>query len=74
MEDFPEVAQIAFSIYDTLDDQREYMAGNYIGKAKDTIFELFKLYDIPTEEHLVMYKIIQVIDRERKILINSKNS
>ncbi len=71
-QDLPEIAQISFSIYEVLRDEWDYMGGEYIGKNLFNIFEMFSLYSIPTEEHLLVFKIITCIDNARRKLLRTK--
>lgn len=72
LEDLPELVQTTLSIYNTLSDDWDYMGGNYIGKNLQNLFELFKLYSITEEERLVAYKLLSIIDNERRSLIRAK--
>lgn len=71
--DLPELVQLALSIHDSLRDEWDYMGGNYIGKSLTNLFEIFDLYNIIGEEKLLVYKIISMVDNERRIVIRSKN-
>lgn len=73
LEDLPELVQTAFSLYETLQDEWEYMGGNYVGKRLSNILMLFDLYEIPKEEHLLVYKIISIVDSIRKDIIKGKS-
>lgn len=71
--DLPELVQLSLSIYDALRDEWEYMGGSYVGKNLQNLFDVFSLYEIPKEEQLLVYKIIIIIDKERKALIRERN-
>jgi hypothetical protein len=71
-EDFPVLVQTALTLYETLRDEWDYMAGNYIGKSHGNIFLLFDLYMIEEEERLLVYKIITLADNERRALIKAR--
>lgn len=73
LDDLPEIVQLTFSIYETLQDEWEYMGGNYVGKKLQNLVMLFDLYEIPREEHLLVYKFISIIDSVRKEIMKSKN-
>ncbi len=49
------------------------MGGNYIGKSLLNLFQVLRLYDVPKEEHILVYKIITVIDNERRSILRAKN-
>jgi len=49
------------------------MGGNYIGKSLLNLFKVFRLYDLPKEEHILVYKIISIIDNERRSIIRDKS-
>lgn len=73
LEDLPIVAQISVTIYETLGDEWEYMAGNYTGKNLQNLFEIFDLYEVEKEERLIVYKILCILDNIRKKIIRQKN-
>ena len=68
----PDIAQLSLTIYETLRDDWDYMGGNYIGKSLLNIFQVFALYDLPKEDHMLVYKIINIIDNERRTIIRAK--
>jgi hypothetical protein len=72
-EDMPDLAQLSLTIYETLRDEWDYMGGNYIGKSLLNLFQVFKLYDVPKEEHILVYKIISTIDNERRSILRAKS-
>lgn len=49
------------------------MGGNYIGKNLSNIFNIFELYEVSKEEHLLVYKLISIIDSERRSILRAKN-
>lgn len=49
------------------------MGGNYIGKSLSNLFHIFKLYEVSKEEHLLVYKLISIIDSERRNILRNKN-
>jgi len=69
----PDIAQLSLTIYETLRDDWDYMGGNYIGKSLLNIFQVFTLYDLPKEDHMLVYKIINIIDNERRAIIRAKS-
>lgn len=70
-EDLPVLVQSAFSIYETLRDEWDYMGGNYIGKNQQNLFEIFKLYKIQQVEYLLLYKILSIIDSQRREILKA---
>ena len=74
LDDLPELAQLAFSIYETLQDEWEYMNGNYVGKNLTNLFQVLDLYEIPKEEYLVVYKLLVIIDSVRRNIIREKSN
>lgn len=72
LEDLPIIVQTSLSIYESLRDEWDYMGGNYIGKNLSNIFEILKLYSIPDEEVLIVYKIISIIDNQRRAIVAEK--
>ena len=74
LEDLPELVQTAFIIYETLRDEWDYMGGNYIGKNQQNLFHIFKLYKVLESEYMLVYKILNIIDGQRREIIRaSKN-
>lgn len=61
--------QECFQIYNALQDNWDYMGGNYIGKNFNYIETVFKIYDIPTEMHKTYFELLMQIDsiRSRQI-------
>ena len=72
-EDLVELAQLSLTIYESLRDEWDYMNGNYIGKSQTNLFDVFRLYNVPEVEHLLVYKIISIIDSERRHVIRSRS-
>lgn len=64
--------QEAMSIYNVLQDNWDYMGGNYIGKNLSGFKDILEIYDIPREDYKSMYELILWIDRVRSRLINTK--
>jgi hypothetical protein len=64
-EDFPPEAQLALSIYRLLRDEWEYMAGNYLGKNLNGIFEVFDAYEIEACDKRFYLELIHMIDSVR---------
>lgn len=72
MQDFPSLVQDAFSIYNMLEDRWDSMAGAYLGKNFSFLFQLFELFEVPKEEHLLTLRVIQQMDSVRGKIINDK--
>ena len=73
LEDFPELVQQAFVIYNTLADIWDPMGGNYLGKDYNIVFNLFELYSIEArEEKLLTMEILRRIDYVRSKIISEK--
>jgi hypothetical protein len=64
-DDFPAEAQLALSIYKLLRDEWEYMAGNYLGKNLNGIFEVFDAYEIEACDKRFYLELIHMIDSVR---------
>jgi hypothetical protein len=71
-EDFPPELQLAFDIYNTLQDSWDYMGGNYIGKSYSSIKDILEIFDIERTEMAFYLGLLSIIDNTRKELINSK--
>ena len=74
INDFPYFVQKVFQLYEALRDDWDYMVGNYIGKNITNLFEVFDLFEVEKEERLITYQLLNVIDRERRAIIRSKNT
>jgi len=64
-DDFPAEAQLALSIYRLLRDEWEYMAGNYLGKNLNGVFEVFDAYEIEACDKRFYLELIHMIDSVR---------
>lgn len=72
-EDLPVEAQQALQIYNNLQDSWDYMNGNYIGKILIGFKDILEIFDIPKEDHRLMYEMIMHIDSIRaKAIRDSK--
>ena len=54
ISDLPSEVQVAFFIYDFLEDVWDGMSGTYLGKRWSTIEYLFKVYEIEDEKLMLM--------------------
>jgi len=64
-DDLPLEVQDALRIYNTLQDNWDYMGGNYIGKNLQGIRDIFEMNDIEKADHKSIYELILHIDRIR---------
>ena len=64
-DDFPLEVQVAFRIYNILQDNWDYMGGNYIGKNIAGLRDILDIYEIAKEDHRTVYELILLIDRVR---------
>ena len=64
-DDLPLEVQDALRIYNTLQDNWDYMGGNYIGKNIQGIRDIFEMNDIEKTDHKSVYDLILQIDRIR---------
>jgi hypothetical protein len=64
-EDFPLEVQEAIRIYNNLQDNWDYMGGNYIGKNLTGFKDILTIFEIAAEDHRAVYELIMRIDRIR---------
>jgi hypothetical protein len=57
--------QEALKIYNTLQDNWDYMGGNYIGKNLTGFKDIMEMYGVQDCDRLMMYELILEIDRLR---------
>lgn len=72
IEDFPELVQQCFVIYGLLADQWDSMAGQYLGKDYSIIFNLLDMYEIESEERLLVMGFLQQMDAIRAKIVSDK--
>jgi hypothetical protein len=65
LDDFPIEVQEALNIYRILRDEWEFVAGSYLGKNLNTIFQVFDAYNIPKVDQSFYYNLINMIDSVR---------
>lgn len=70
-DDLPVIVQSSITIYETLRDEWDYMGGNYIGKNHQNLFQIFKLYKITEPEYLIVYKILNILDAQRREILKA---
>lgn len=74
-DDLANEVQLAMKIYNTsLRDEWDYMAGNYIGKNFNNLFDIFSLYEIDRRDYLFMYNILIQIDAVRSKIEKEKKA
>ena len=64
-EDLCVEAQQAMQIYNNLQDNWDYMGGNYIGKNMVGLRDVLELFEIEKPDHRYIYELILVIDSIR---------
>lgn len=62
--------QEALIVYNMLQDIWDTMNGGYVGKNLSGIIDIFTISEV--EDHLTCFTIIQIIDKIRSKIINSK--
>lgn len=65
MSDFPDLVQTAFSIYFSLKDIWDPMAGRYLGKDNSILFEFLRLHEVEDSEKLLIVSFMQYMDSIR---------
>ena len=71
-EDLPLEVQEAFRIYNNLQDNWDYMGGNYIGKYMTGIKDILEICRVDPADYQVMYELLLQIDRIRAKSIADK--
>ena len=72
-DDFPLEVQEAIRIYNSLQDNWDYMGGNYIGKNMTGFKDILDIFEVDTADRRHIYELIMSIDRIRsKIIQDSK--
>lgn len=72
-DDFPLEVQEALQIYNNLQDNWDYMGGNYIGKNLTGFKDILDIFEISKEDRRSIYELIMHIDRIRaKLIADSK--
>ena len=65
LADFPIEVQEAFNIYRVLRDEWEFVAGSYLGKNLNSIFQVFDAYNIPKIDQAFYYNLINNLFNEK---------
>lgn len=74
ISDFPlEVVQ-AWQCYSRLPSSIDSFSGTYLGKDLRMAESVFRLLDIPQQEHLMCYDLIVMIDNIEKTQVQTKHS
>lgn len=72
-QDFPEEIQNSIQIYGYLNDNWDYMNGNYIGKDFNLLFKLFELLEVTERaEKRLIFETIKYLDSIRHKIIQNK--
>lgn len=65
IDDFPVEVQEAIKIYNNLQDNWDYMGGNYIGKNLTGFRDILDIFEVEKADHRAVYELIMRIDRIR---------
>lgn len=74
-EDLAVEIQQCFQLYNCLQDNWDYMGGNYIGKNLNEFWKLIELLAIPREDYKYYYDVVLQIDlvRSKQIQLEQKS-
>jgi len=72
VDDFPELVQTSFVIYQYLTDIWDTMGGQYLGKDYSIIFNLFDVYQIEKSEQILVLEFLQRMDSIRSKIVSDK--
>jgi hypothetical protein len=64
-DDFPVEVQEAIRIYNNLQDNWDYMGGNYIGKNLNGFKDILTIFEVDPQDYRAVYELIMRIDRIR---------
>ena len=64
-DDFPVEVQEAIRIYKNLQDNWDYMGGNYIGKNLNGFKDILSIFEVDPQDYRAVYELIMRIDRIR---------
>jgi hypothetical protein len=64
-DDFPIEVQEAIKIYNNLQDNWDYMGGNYIGKNLTGFKDILSIFEVCPEDYRAVYELIMRIDSIR---------
>lgn len=68
-DDFPLEVQEALQIYNNLQDNWDYMGGNYIGKNLTGFKDILDIFEVAKKDRRSIYELVMHIDRIRGKLI-----
>jgi hypothetical protein len=71
-EDLLLEVQEALQIYNLLQDNWDYMNGNYIGKNLNGFKDVLEIFEVSRQDYKSIYEIVVQIDRVRQKIIHSK--
>ena len=72
-EELPFQLQTAFKLYGYLQDEWDYMGGNYIGKKYSDFSMIADIHGIPKEDRLIYLDFLKKIDANRsKAIVATK--
>jgi hypothetical protein len=73
VDDFPQLVQQCFVVYQILPDRWDSMGGGYMGKDYSIVFNLLHVYNVTdSEEILLVLDFLQHMDGVRQKLIAEK--
>lgn len=64
-DDFPLEVQEAIRIYNNLQDNWDYIGGNYIGKNLNGFKDILSIFEVDPQDYRAVYELIMRIDRIR---------
>jgi hypothetical protein len=64
-DDFPVEVQESIRIYNNLQDNWDYMGGNYIGKNLNGFKDILSIFEVDPQDYRAVYELIMRIDRIR---------
>jgi hypothetical protein len=71
-EDFPDIVQQAFIVYNKLRDDWDTMNGVYMGKSYSGLQEIFEIYEIDRDSRKMFLDWFSTIDGIRRKLYDAK--
>lgn len=72
LNDFPELVQTCFIMYNYLTDNWDSMGGNYLGKDYSIVFNLFDVYNVDITDRLLSLEFLQRMDSIRSNIVSEK--
>jgi hypothetical protein len=72
LQDFPELVQTCFLVYQFLRDNWDTMGGAYLGKDYYNVFNLFEIYGVEQAEYLLCLEVLYHMDTVRSSLVANK--